>query len=106
MPWEYPQIEIAGGVDYVDLNVLPVNIRGRRGERELSCLLLLVVVENGVSVGNVSESVCSAANIKHSFCKGGLSCSAVSCKSDISDLFCVVLSHCFGPFTHTPWVLS
>ena len=91
------KVKVAGSIYNINFYVFPKYVRNGRREREFSCLFFCIVVTNCVTVRNVTESVGTATYVKHSFCKRCLTTSAVTCKRNVSDLFCVVLGHCFVP---------
>ena len=87
------EIQITGGVDDIDLNILPHQGSDRSGNRDVASCLLGVVVANSVSGANVAQTVGLFCNIEHCLCQGGLSATAVTQQCDISNVLGFNLSH-------------
>ena len=81
------KIQIPGGVQQVDFDVLPGHVHEGRGNRNFSCDLLGVVIADGVPGSNIPQPVYFTGQIKHCLRKGGLSAPAVTKERDVSDVF-------------------
>ena len=59
------EIGVAGGVDDIDLGILPLDVRERRGDRQAALLLFGVKVTNGVAVRDLAATVDLTREVKH-----------------------------------------
>ena len=100
------EIQITGGVDYIDFNILPHQGSDRSGNRDVASCLFGVVVANGVSGANVAQAVGLFCNIEHSLSQGGLSGAAVTQQCDVTNVLCFNLSHGKIPVFVIPFVCS
>ena len=98
------EIQITGGIDDVDLNILPHQGSNRSGNRDVASCLFGVVVANGVSGANVAQAVGLFCNIEHSLSQGGLSGTAVTQQCDVTNVLCFNLSHGKIPVFVIPFV--
>ena len=80
------EIEEAGGIDNVDLGVLP--LKGSEGgvDGNGTLDLLRIVIANGVAVAGLAHAVDGAGHIKQTLCQSGLAASAVAQQTDIANV--------------------
>ena len=93
------EIQEAGGVQHVDLGILPGQERGSSRKSKASCLLLCVVVADRVGAVNGAQTVGGACDEQHGFSQGGLTGSAVTEKRQITELLGVEVSHFDSPLS-------
>ncbi len=94
------EVADAGRVDEIDLLFVPLGVREARRERVLARDLFLVVVGDGRSLVDLAEPVDGAGVEEHGGGELGLSGSAVTDESDVSDGCGVVDLHT----RTTPWL--
>ena len=93
------EIQEAGGVQHVDLGVLPGHERGGSGQSKASGLLLCVVVADGVGARDGAQTVGGAGDVQHSLGQRGLTRAAVAQKRQVTELFGVEISHGSSPLS-------
>ena len=80
------KVEIAGGVQHVDLTATVLHRRHGQGDGDLAPDLLGIVVTNGIAVHGRTHTDGAAGQIQHALCQGGLSVAAMSQQADIADV--------------------
>jgi len=78
------EVEVTGGIENVDLHILPSDRSKRCGNGEASLYLFGIIVTYGVTVSSLTETVGSAGEIEHSLSDGGLTAAAMSEQSYVS----------------------
>ncbi len=87
------EIQISGGINDIDANILPHHRRNGGGNGKLACNFFGIVITYGISRSDITETVCLACKIQHCFRQGCLTRAAVSQQCQISDVFGFDLSH-------------
>ena len=93
------EIQEAGGIQNVDLGILPSHVSGGSGQRKASCLFLCVIVADGVTLGNVTETVDTAGCIQHCLNQRGLTAAAMTQEGQVTNLLGVEISHGCSPLS-------
>ena len=93
------EIQEAGGVQHVDLGILPAHEGGGSGQRKASCLLLCVIVADGVGLTDGTQTLGCAGNVQHRLCQRGLTRAAVAQERQITELLGVEISHGHSPLS-------
>ena len=87
------EIQVAGGVQHVDLYIFPHQIGGCQGKGETAADFFCIIVANRSAVGSSAETVDGAGAVKHRLGKSGFTASAVSEKRYVADGFCRKVCH-------------
>ena len=82
------EVGVAGGVEDVDADALPLDGRDRGGDGEAAGGLLAVVVEGGLGAGVAAEPGGPARQVQHRLGQHGLPDAALAYKDDVLDLRC------------------
>ena len=85
------EVKETGGVDEINLCVLPLYGSNGGHNGRLSLNLFAVKIEHGVAVGNLAQSVADLRHVEDGLRYRGLAAAAVTRKRDVQNLFCVVL---------------
>jgi len=79
------EVEVAGGVKDVDLNVVPFYICQCCRHGDTALLFFSIIITNCVSFSSLSETVCRFCEEEHCFREGRLSVATVSHQTYVSD---------------------
>ena len=85
------EVKETGGVDEINLGVLPLYGSNGGHNGRLSLNLFAVKIERSVAVGNLAQSVADLRHVEDGLRYRGLAAAAVTRKRDVQNLFCVVL---------------
>ena len=80
------EVEVARGVQHVDLTALVFHRRDGGGDGKLAADLLGIIVANGGTVGDLTQPDGRSRKVQHGFGQGSLSVSAVAEQTDVSDV--------------------
>ena len=81
------EIIIPRQIEKVYLNPFPLQVRVRSVDRHLFCAFKVVVVADGIAIGDFPLSVDSACGKQHGFKQGGFPFAAVTDDGDVADVF-------------------
>ena len=87
------EIEVAGHVDQIDLDVLPLEGSDGGADGDLAALLLLVAVGHRVAILDAALTVDGAAGVQQGLDQRGLALAAVSDDGDIADVLGLIVLH-------------
>ena len=91
------KIKISWSIENIDLHIAADHRRDRGADRELSVLLLFIIITERIPVGDIPEPARNPAQIGHRLQKARLTRAAVAQKHDIADLVSVVNFHPYHP---------
>ena len=80
------EVEVARGVQHVDLTAVILNGGHRGGDGNLTAGLLGIVITNGVAVHGVAQPDGATGQIQHALGQGGLAVPAVAQQADVADI--------------------
>ena len=85
------KVEETRSVDYIKLAVFPLDGSKSCCNGNVASLLFGIEVKSCVSFFNTTQSVCKTCDIKHSLCKSCFTSSCMTCESDITNVFSVIV---------------
>ena len=88
------KIKVAGGVEQIDLFLLPFDQCQRGGNGKASFQFFIIIIADCIFIADLSQSVCSLGKVEHGFCQRGLSVRAVADQANIADVSGFVVFHC------------
>ena len=80
------EVEVAGGVQHVDLAAVVLHGGHGGGDGDLALDLLGVVIANGVAVGGLAQTVDDTGHAQKALNQGGLAVAAMAQQADIADI--------------------
>ena len=87
------EIEEAGGVDKIDLGILPFNGSDGGAYGDMPLGLLSVIIGDGAAIFNAAHTIEKAGIEKHGFGDGGLAFAAVTQYTDVANAVSFVILH-------------
>ena len=92
------KVEVARGVQHVDLHPVVQHGGHGQGDGNLALDLLRVVIANGIAVRRLAQAVGNAGDIQHALHQGGFPAAAVTKQADVANVHRV----CLLPFMVFP----
>ena len=86
------EIETAGGVQQIDLDILVFQRNHSRGDGNMAANLFGIIVTNGVAVGVLTDTVDGTGHVEQTLGQGGLTTAGVTQQADVANSVCCVHS--------------